>query len=195
MINWRTMYRVIAASVAQWDPDAETWNTPVEVPNLQGISLTPMTDTDEKRVYGAHEKFLSVITGLECTLNFVGRDDAAFVEMTGYGSTESGSGSGETRRTRYAGGTNLAYFGLILALEADDGGDVHIMLPYGKLSSIAGLEMSDENQFVVPNITARFGRLRLADGTLHDVMTELEHAVVTDVPSDFNTAFAGLVIS
>lgn len=195
ILSWGKWYRVSEARVAAWDPDAETWNTGVAVPNLQGVSLTPMMENDEKNVFGAREAFLSVLVGVEASLSFVGKDDASMTEMTGIDSTSSGSGSSETRRTRHAGGADLGMFGLIVAIAKQGGGDMHVLLPYGKLDSLAALEMTEENQFAVPNITAKFGRLRKAAGTLYDVYNELEHATATAVPTDFTTTFADLVIS
>lgn len=193
ILDWRVNYRAIAAKAAGWDASAETWNTPVAMPNLGAISLTPIMENDERNVYGARERFLSVLVGVEVSLEFTGKDEPSAAEMTGFTSTTTGSGASEVRKTRFTGGTNLPYFGLAVQIEADDGGDVHLYIPYLKLDSLLAMEMQSENKFVIPTVTAKAGRLRLANGNLYPVYDEIEHPSLTTLTSDFNTDF--LVLS
>jgi len=195
MLDFRKWYRAHGAVVGQYSPATEMWNTGVAVPNLQGIQIAPMMENDEKNSYGSREHLLSVFVGLEVTLDFVGTHDPSVTEMTGFSSTSSGSGASETRRRRKQGGQNLPYFGLIVGIEAEDEGDVHLIIPYVKLDSLLGLEVAAENQFVVPNVTAKAARLRLADNTLLDLYNELEHATLTAPATDLDTAFADLQIA
>jgi len=185
-------YKVIEARVATWLPATETWDTSVAIPNLSGIKFDPEMDNDELYVFGAKEHLLSVPVGMKVTMSFGGVDNTSANAMTGMSSTESGSGDDETRKTRWSGGDNLPYFGLIVAVEANDGLDAHLMLPRLKLDSLMALDLAKGNKFVIPNVTAKAARLRLAAGTLYPVMDLLEHAVVNTVETDFAVALLSL---
>ncbi|RMH11464.1 MAG: hypothetical protein D6698_16320 [Gammaproteobacteria bacterium] len=190
VLEFRKPYGIAAARVAKWNPSTETWGTSVAIPNLQGIAISPVHETDEKNTYGAREHLLSVLVSIEVTLDFVGKDSLSAQVMTGI--TPESLDSGATRKTRHVGGVNLPYFGLICQIRADDGGDLHLMIPYAKLDSLIGLQMDAENKFVVPNVTAKAARLRLSDNSLYPIWDELEHETLTDIETDFNTAFAPL---
>lgn len=186
-------YGIKAASVAAWDEAAETWGTPVIVPNLMGATFTPTMSNDEMNIYSSVEHLLSVLAGGELSLDLGGIATAAYNVMTGLTSDESGSGAGEVRDTAYIGGFNMAYFGIIYALDTDGVSDMHYHLPRVKLDSFAELAAVAESEFVKPNITAKAARLRLADGvTLYPILRTIEHIVSTAIPSDFNVAFAPL---
>ncbi len=188
-------YRAISARVATFDPVTELWGTSVAVPNLQGITVTPTMDNDELKIYGTLEHFLSSFAGVELSLEFGGMDDPSYAAMTGIASVESGSGATEQRRTSYAGGINLAYFGLIVSVDTDGLSDAHWLIPRVKLDSLAELALVADSEFVKPSITAKGGRLRLADESLYYVLDIIEHAANTPIGTDFNVEFADSVIS
>lgn len=189
LLDWNRWYLVDAASVAGWDSQAETWNTPIALPNLQSFKLSPTTDTDSMQIYGANEHFLSVLTGCEIELEFGGLAADAYAEMTGITPTESGTA---TRSWEFEGGNNLDYFGMIARLKVDGPGNALVYLPRMKLDSVLGLEAAKENKFLIPTTKAMCGRLRLEDGTLYSVYRLKEFDSAQSIPGDFNTAFTSL---
>lgn len=195
MLSLNKWYGAAEARIAEWLPATEVWDTSVNVPNLQGIKLTPRMDNDEARAFGVFEDGLSVVTGLELTLDFSHIDITSSNVMMGLSSDSSGSGSSETRTIKTRGRLALPYFGLIVKVLADDGRDAHILVPKVKLDTALPFEFTGENKFVVPSVGAKGFRLRLNDGTLYELYATLEHATAASVATDFNTAMADLVIS
>ena len=186
-------YKANDARVATYDSTNEVWLSSVPVPNLQGVTFTPTFDNDEMKIYGVIEHLLSVFAGGELSFDFGGRDDASYNAMTGVASSESGSGAAEVRTTIFAGGINLAYFGLIVAVDADGDADAHWFIPRIKLDNLEEMALVADSEFSVPNITAKAARLRLADGSKYPVFNYVEHAVATAIEEDFNAAFVPLV--
>jgi hypothetical protein len=192
MLNFSKLYGVREARVGTYLPATELWDTSVDVPNLQAIKVTPSADNDEMMVYGGKEHGLAVIVGCEVTLDFAGIADTVVAAMTGISSSSSGSGASETRTRRLEGGDNLSYFGLMVKILADDGGDLHLYFPRCQLQSYFPLQMDKENKFLVPNVTAMAYRLRKEDGSLYPVIDMIEHATATSLATDFNSAFTAL---
>ena len=192
LVNLRKMYRVDTALVAAYDPSTEQWDTAVAVPNLKGLQINPVHTTDNFMVYGAEEDGLSVLTACEIVMDFSGYDVPSANEMTGQTSTTAGSGDTEVRTTRNVAGSALHHFGLSARIVAKEGGDAHILVPFMYLPSLMALNMAESNKFVVPSITARAQRLRLSDDSLYPIWDQVEHAVVTALETDFNTAFTAL---
>lgn len=191
LLDHRRYYQVSAAAFAAWQPDSETWATPVSATHLQSITLSPVLDTDSLKVYGAEEHGLAVVTAYEVALEFGGVTSAIDAILTGRSVTVEGSGASQTRRRQSVGGESLPYFGMALQVLAD-GGDLHLYLPRVQVRSLVGLALAAESQFARPTVTARAYRLRLVDGTLYPVLDELEHATPTALPTDFNAALVAL---
>lgn len=192
LLDFYRPYLINAAKVASWDPVAETWGTPVAVPNLQSFTKKPVTDNDLMKIYGVNEHALSVLAGEELEVEIGGLSSASDAIMTGRQATSSGSGDSETRKRRNQGGGNLPYFGWALQILTDGGGDIHLFYPRLKLRSLFPIEMAKDSKFVVPKVTIDVLRLRLEDGTLYPISDEVEHKVATSLTSDFNTAFLSL---
>ncbi len=192
LIDFTRPYRAKEARVATWDAVNEVWLSSVNIPNLQGVTITPVFDNDEMKIFGTQEHFLSSFAGAEVSLDFGGMDDPSYNAMTGVDSVESGSGAAEIRRTIYAGGKNLAYFGLIVSVDTDGLSDAHWLLPRVKLDNLMEMAMVADSEFTKPNITAKAGRLRLADNSLYPVLEIPEYAVDTTIETDFNVAFQPL---
>lgn len=192
ILNFRRFYKAESARIAAWLPATETWDTSVDVPNLQGIKLEPESDEDTMPVYGVNEHGLSVFKGGKVELDFGGIDRTVSNIMTGLTSTSAGSGASETRTTRHKGGVNNPYFALCVQIPADDGGDVHLLLPKLQLSGRMAMEIAKESKFIVPNLSAQILRLRKANGDLYPLYDEVEHAAMTTLEPDFATAFTVL---
>lgn len=182
-------YKANSARVATFDPVTELFDASIAIPNLQGLTATPTMDNDEIKIYGSLEHFLSSLAGFELTLDFGGMDDPSYNAMTGIPSVSSGSGASEQKRTSFAGGINLAYFGLIVAVDTDGVADAHWLLPRIKLDSLAELALVADSEFVKPSISAKAGRLRLADESLYYMLDIIEHVQATAIETDFNVAF------
>lgn len=191
LLDHRRYYQVSAAAFAAWQPDSETWATPVAATNLQSITLSPVLDTDTLKIYGAEEHGLAVVTAYDVALEFGGVTSAIDAILTGRTVTVEGSGASQTRRRQSIGGESLPYFGMAVQVLAD-GGDLHLYLPRVQMRSLVGLALSADSQFARPTVTARAYRLRLVAGTLYPVVDELEHATPTALPANFNTALAAL---
>lgn len=192
LLDFNKWYAVNGARVATWLPGTETWDTSVAIPNLQGIMIKPVYDTDLAKIYGAGEHALAVFVDLDITMNFVGKDDPSVVAMTGRSSTSSGSGDSEQRTTLYTGGEDLSYFGLIAQILGQEGADLHLFAPRVKLQDDFGIEFDADSKFGKSDISAKGLRLRLADNTLYPVLKAIEHATVTTIETDFATAFTAL---
>ena len=192
LLSFNRWYRTSGARVGKWLPGTETWDTSVAIPNLQGIMIKEVFDTDHMKIFGAEEHGLAVPTALDITLKFGGIDNTSANVMTGRSSTESGSGDSEQRTTRHEGGADLGYFGLIAAIAGQGGSDLHALIPRIKCMDDFDLELDGDNKFILPDITARGYRLRLADNSLYPLMDAVEHAVATAIETDFAAAFTAL---
>lgn len=192
ILSFRRYYKAESARIAAWLPATETWDASVAIPNLQGFKLEPDSDDDTMPIYGVNEHGLSVFKGGSVELDFGGIDRTTANIMTGLTSTSAGSGASETRTTRHEGGKNNPYFALAIQVPADDGGDVHLLLPKLQLTGRMAMEIAKESKFIVPNISAQILRLRLADGSLYPLYDEVEHAVNTALESDFSVALTAL---
>lgn len=190
LLSWNRWYLVDAARAAKYDPAAETWNvSSVAVPNLQSVKVTPLSDTDEMRIYGAVEHFLSVLAACDVEMEMGGLAAEAYEEMTSIVPDESGTA---TRDWEFAGGENLGYFGMILRLKVDGPGCALVYLHRLKLNNTIGIEAAKENKFIIPAVTAKAMRLRQSDESLYPVYRIKEFDTLQSIPVDFNTAFASL---
>lgn len=178
-------YSVRAMSVATWSFTTETYGTPVSVANLQMTGLDPQHDTDLLKILGAHERGLSVQTDLTLNMSFGGLHWASLAVMTGL--TDASSGDIK-HRLSFNGGLNLGYFGAVLALPLDDGGDMHIYLPLCQLTKNLPLDF-EQNQFSRPEVEIKAMRLRLADDSTYPIWDVLVYDDVEALPTDFSVAF------
>lgn len=182
------VYSVTGARVATWQPASEQYGTSAALNVLQSVEIDPEHATDEVRNLGAVERMLSVMEKANLTLEMGGLEWAGLAKMTSMANTTSGSGSGAVTTNEYAGGgAGLPYFGLIVQLEADDGGVIHAYLRWCKLSTYPPVS-ANMNEFANPSIDAVAGRLRLAAGTTFNIVTFKEYEQPTSIPTDFNTA-------
>lgn len=181
-----TPYLARAISVALWNASTETYGTPVSVNNIQGISFEPTMDNDEMQVLGANEESLAVLKGMDVSMQFGGLDWSSLAIMQG---TNDASSGGATHVNEDEGGQNLPYFGLVAAISLHGGREAHVYLPKCQLDSRVPLDISDQNQFVMPEIDAKALRLRLADGTTFPIRSWREYETETTLPTDFDTAF------
>lgn len=179
-------YLCRAMSVASWNSTAETYGTPASVSNLQGVSIDPQHDNDELKILGAIEETLSVLTSMDLSVSFGGVDWPTMAIMSG---TDDESSGGATHRNNDAGGTNMPYFGAWFAFPLSGGREAHVGLPKCQLQSRIPLDVSEQNQFAIPEIDVKAMRLRLADGTTYDVRFWQEYDAETALPTDFGTAF------
>jgi len=182
-------YSVRAASVAAFNRTTESYGTPVATTNIQSASFDPEHDTDSIRELGRRTRMLSVPMGATMTLTFAGFDWDSLAIMTGISSTDSGSGASAERDNKLVGGgSGLPYFGLILAMPADEGQEVHLHLPWVKLEKAPPLD-PEQNQFAIPEIDAMIGVLVLNDGTAFEIVNYKVYGQETTIPTDFDTAF------
>lgn len=182
-------YSVRAASVAAFNRATETYGTPVAATNIQSATFDPEHDTDSVKERGRRTRMLSVLIGGTLSLSFAGFDWASLAIMTGATSTPSGSGTAAIRDNKLtSGGAGLPYFGLILAMPADEDTEIHLMIPWVKLEKMPPMN-PEQNQFSLPEVDAMIGTLVLNDGTELEVANYKVYGQETTVPVDFNTAF------
>jgi hypothetical protein len=175
-----TPYLCRAMAVALWDPVAETYGTPKSVFNVGGVNIDPIHDTDEQKVLGAIEETLSVLTSMDWSIMFGGINWDIIALMTG----QSGNYYDDE------GGEDMPYFGAALAFPVKGGKDMHVYLFKNQLQKRVPLDVSEQNQFIVPEIEVKAMRLRLTDGTTFPIRRLVPpYATQTALPTDFNTAF------
>lgn len=182
-------YSIRAASVASFNRTTESYGTPVSAQNLQSAAFESENDTDSVKELGRTTRMLSIPIGGSIALTTAGFDWSSLAVMTGMSNTSSGSGTGEERTNEVdGGGSGLPYFGMILAMPADEGQEMHLYLPWCKLEQVPPVD-PQQNQFAVPEINAMIGTLVLADGTDFPIVTYKVYAEETTIPTDFDAAF------
>lgn len=175
--------------VAAWNDNTEQYGTPVTSKALQSTEIEPVMATDEGRVGGAIEHLLSIIEGCELTLSELGFDVATMAVMTNMTHSLSGSGESGRRTLTIPTGKNFPYFGLIVRIELDGGGQLHVSFPRCKAMSHFAIEAAESGEFSVPEVEITAARLRLSSGTLKNAIGMDFYAVETAISSDFNTWF------
>jgi hypothetical protein len=182
-------YSVSAAKVATFSFATYAYGTPVSLNYLQSISFSPQHDTDQLMNMGAVERMLSVLKSVNVGLKMGGLDWTGLAVMTGMANADSGSGANEEKRNELeGGGSGLPYFGAALQLDTDDGTVEHLYIPLLKMDSYP--EISPEmNKFMIPELKATAGRLRLAAGTTKKIASILTRPAGTALPTSFATAF------
>jgi len=179
------LYSVRTAKVWAWDPSAETYGTGVEIPNLQGFSVEPQHDTDELKNLGAIEETLSVLTSMDISISLGGIHWVSMAVMQG---TNNSSSGGDTNINEDEGGDDLPYFALAVALPLKSGKEAHLYFPKCQLQSNVPLDISDQNQFVIPDVDIKAMRLRTAAGNTYPVRKYFEKASETAL-ADIDTVF------
>lgn len=186
-LNFERPYGVRLASAAKYDPVTESWGTPVVVANIQTVEFTPEMVNTQGNVYGATEAMISYMRALDVTIAMLGIDAEADEVVSGRTSTSSDP---IKRRRKTEARKQLPYVGWWFALDADNGLDLHVGVPYMRLNTYPPLAVDGDGNIVAPNVGAKAGRLRLSDKTsLYPVYDEKLYDAETALPTDFNTAF------
>lgn len=184
-------YSVSAFSVAPFNPLTNLWGTPVSAINLQSMSVGPEHDTDLMKIFGANEEALSVLTHIITNLTFGGLDWASLAVMAGMADESSG---GDLHINDYeGGGEGLPYFGAITVFPLKGGQELHVYLPKNMLNSYPPLDI-EQNKFALPQMDMTTTRLRLDNNDTYKILRTIVKATKTAIPTDFNVAFAGMVI-
>jgi hypothetical protein len=110
--------------------------------------------------------------------------------MTNMANADSGSGATEEKLNEMeGGGAGLPYFGLAVALPMDDNvNELHLYTRLLKLDAYPAIS-PEMNKFMIPEIKATAGRLRLAAGTTFKIVSTKVRPANTALPTDFNTTF------
>lgn len=184
--NEAYIYSVTAARVAGWIATTQLYNTSVAIPNLISVSLDPNMVTDLRKAYGKTRGMISIMEDVEVGMNFTGIDFPSAAEMTGRTVTYSGT-SGTRWTDGQAGGSGLRYFGFTCSIPADDGSEMHLLLPYLKLEDdIFGLTM-EANKFATKEATARGMTLQLNTGVQLVPYRWFHRDAALALETDFNT--------
>ncbi len=179
----------LACKVAGFDENTEAYGTPVSSRALNTGEIEPEYDTDEAKIGGAIEHILAVMTGGNLKLTNVGYDVDWLKVVTNIVHSSSGSGTGTVRTITVNAGENNPYVGLIVQYLLDGGGDMHVGFARAKIQKALGVSVGESSEFAMSDIEAKFGRLRLADGTTIAAIKIENHATQTAITSDFDTFF------
>ncbi len=179
-------YSVTAGKVAKWTQSSSTYTaTAVAMATVQGIDFKPNRATDKRYSFGKVEGMLSILEDIEIKLSLTGMDYPAASEMTGRGITDSGSGAMQYSDFA-AGGAGFTYFGLAVAMPADNGGQVHLYCPFVMLNDDIWNVTAERNKFVVSDIGATAMSLRLTSTTVLVPARLVRWPAPTALPVDFN---------
>lgn len=181
-------------AVAAYNDTTQVFGTPVPSLALQGCEIEPEFDTDSKKVGGATEHMLAVMTGGTVKFSNVGYDLALLAVATNLAHSSSGSGTGQVRTADIDAGENYPYVGAMFKMPLDGGGSVIVGFPRAKIMKALSAKISESSEFAVSDMEMMFARLRKADNTLLTCIRYKFYAVDTALPAtanDFN-AFFGL---
>ncbi len=185
-VNQDYPYSVASAKVARWTQSSATYTaTAVAMASLQAIDFKPNRATDKRYSFGKTEGMISILEDIELKLNITGMDYPAMSEMTGRSVTDSGSGAMQYSDF-VAGGGGFSYFGLAIAMPADNGGQIHLLCPYVMLNDDIWNIAAERNKFVVSDVTATAMSLRLTSSTILHPARLKRWPAPTALPVDFN---------
>ena len=113
-VNPYSLYEIVVAKTVS---DASSYETPIDLPKDQIMTVTPVHDTDQQRDSGAITSTLSVPTHGELSLSVGGIPFEALIMMTGGSSSTSGNIVTIEEET----GITRPYWGAIGVAPTEDG--------------------------------------------------------------------------
>lgn len=141
--------------VAEYNPDTDTYGTPVSLTHGQSLIVEPQADTDQLRSYGTIAELLAIVTHYNLTLGAGAMDRDAMRIVAGSNDYTSGTTPNRVVTVDYKMGVDgaLPYFGA-LGLGLTSGGGRYVLgLQKCKLNTQPNFSLDgNTNQFQVSEI-------------------------------------------
>jgi hypothetical protein len=181
------VYTIRNIKVSRLNVVAETYDTVSYSLSLGSeMSFTFTADQDQLKSYGMLAALLSILTGIEGTLNQAAIDPPVLNIIAGQDAVSSGSTPNQVRTMDVlAGNSGLPYFGAVGDFATDDGGNVMVGLRKCKLDTFPAWTV-EQNKFRIAEVAFKAIPLNTSGRKLARIRS---NETATAIIDNFNTFF------